>query len=85
MTNEVTHDEIAIDLDDPQATLKALKRIEFKLGTGQSVVRAKVGDDDVEYTAANMKWLQGKIKELENTIGRNSGRCRRFAAQVNFR
>jgi hypothetical protein len=85
MTNNVQHDSVEIDLEDPKAYLKALRRIEFLLGTGQSVVRAKVADDDVEYSAASMTWVQNKIKELEAVVGRQNGRRNRFAVKVSFR
>jgi len=84
MANPTEIDQVIVDLDDTAAALKALKRIEFKLGAGEQVVRAKIDGDDVTYNEGSLKWVTGKIAELEAKLDRKAGRRRRHAARVRF-
>jgi chromosome condensin MukBEF complex kleisin-like MukF subunit len=84
MANPIEVDGVEINLDDPAAALKALRRIEFLVGSGEKVVRAKLDGDDVTYNEADLRWIKSKISELEAKVDRLSGRRRRHAARIRF-
>lgn len=84
MPSQVQIGSELVDMEDPCAVLGALRKVELELVTGGGVVRARFGEDDVEFSAANMKSLRDLIGRYERQCDAKSGRRARFAKRIRF-
>ena len=82
MANETTFDGGTVDLDDPKQVLSALRKIEFKLLSGEGEVKLRFGDSETTFQEASLPRLQIRIGQLEKQLDRVAGKRTRFAASV---
>lgn len=67
-----------IDMSDPCAVAKILEETLYRLLAGESVVRSKFGDEEVQFSPADTKALEMKIADLKaRCLAKNTGRTTR--------
>jgi len=84
MATMVQIGDYLVDFDRPCDVATALRKIELSIVTGGGVVRARFGDDDVQFSAANMTALRDLIDRYERLCAAESGKRRRFAKRIRF-
>lgn len=80
----VTIDDETIDDNDPCAVAAALRRVELQVVTGGAVIRSRFGDDEVNWSAANINRLREKIADYERRCAAKNGCRTRFAKRARF-
>jgi hypothetical protein len=74
-----------IDTSDPCAVWPVMQRALDRLLVGESVARARFGDDDVEFGRGSITVLERRIAELKAACeARTTGRVRRHAIRGGF-
>lgn len=74
-----------IDASDPCALWPVMQAALDRLLVGESVVRAKFGEDDVEFGRGSIAALERRIAVLKaECAGKTSGRVRRHAIRGGF-
>lgn len=74
-----------IDMTDPCAVWPVMQAALDRLLVGESVVRAKFGDDDVEFGRGSIAALERRIAELKaECVAKTTGRVRRHAIRGGF-
>lgn len=73
-----------IDMSNPCAVWPVMQAALDKLLVGESVVRGKFGDDDVEFGRSNIAALQRRIADLKAECAAKSGKVRRHAIRAGF-
>lgn len=73
-----------IDMSDPCAVWPKMQEALDRLLVGEGFVRAKFGEDDVEFGRANIAALQRRIADLKAECAAKSGRVRRHAIRGGF-
>ena len=73
-----------VDIEDPCAVVTALRKVELSIVTGGGVIRAKFGDDDVQFSTANMSALRDLIDRYERLCAAKTGQRRRYAKRIRF-
>lgn len=84
MPNMVQIGDDAVDIDDPCAVVAALRKVQLQLAAGGGVVRARFGEDDVQFSASSMSALRDLIGQYEGLCAAKSGRRARFAKRMRF-
>lgn len=84
MPNYVTIGDKQVDIDDPCAVATELRIAELMIVTGGGVVRARFGDDDVQFSAVSMTRLRELISLYEDRCAAKSGQRRRFAKRIRY-
>lgn len=84
MTSFVQIGDEQVDIEDPCAVVTALRKVELQLATGGGVVRARFGEDDVQFSAASMAALRDMIARYERLCAEKSGQRTRFARRIRF-
>lgn len=74
-----------IDMNDPCKVWPKMQEALDRLLVGEGVVRARFGEDDVEFARSNIGALQKRIAELKaECAAKTSGRVRRHAIRGGF-
>ena len=74
-----------IDMTDPCEVWPVMQSALDRLLVGESVVRARFGDDDVEFGRGSIAALERRIAELKaECVRRTTGRVRRHAIRGGF-
>jgi hypothetical protein len=73
-----------VDMDDPCAVVAALRKVRLQLAAGGGVVRARFGEDDVQFSASSMPALRDLIAEYEGLCAAKSGHRRRYAKRIRY-
>lgn len=73
-----------VDIEDPCAVVASLRKVELQLVTGGGVVRARFGEDDVQFSIASMSALRDLIARYETLCAAKAGRRRRYARRIRF-
>lgn len=74
-----------LDATDPCAVWPVMQSVLDRLLVGESVVRARFGEDDVEFGRINIAALERRIAELKaECVRRTTGRVRRHAIRGGF-
>lgn len=84
MPSYVTIGDEQVDMDDPCAVATALRKAELMIVTGSGVVRARFGDDDVQFSVVSMTRLRDLIALYEDRCAAKSGQRRRFAKRIRY-
>lgn len=73
-----------VDIDDPCAVATELRKVELILATGGGVVRARFGDDDVQFSSASLAALCDLIGRYEGLCAAKAGQRTRYAKRMRF-
>lgn len=73
-----------VDISDPCAVVTTLRKVQLQLVSGGGVVRARFGDDDVQFSASSMSALRDLIGYYEGLCGAKSGRRARYAKRIRY-
>lgn len=73
-----------VDIEDTCAVVTALRKVELTLAAGGGVVRARFGEDDVQFSAGSMTALRDMIARYERLCVAKSGQRIRFAKRIRF-
>lgn len=73
-----------IDMTKPCLVYPILEAALNRLLVGENIVRARFGDDDVEFGRANIQALQTRIRELKAQCDGTLGVRRRHAIRAGF-
>jgi hypothetical protein len=73
-----------VDIGDPCAIVTALRKVQLQLVSGGGVVRARFGEDDVQFSASSMSALRDLIGHYEGLCAAKSGRRARYAKRIRF-
>jgi len=84
MPNHVTIGGEQVDIDDPCAVVTALRKAELMIVTGGGIVRARFGEDDVQFSVGSMTRLRDLIAHYEDLCAAKAGRRRRFAKRIRY-
>ena len=84
MPDLVEIDSALVNFDDPCAMARALRKVEIKIVSGAGVVRTKFGNDDVQWSNANVAGLRELIGDFERKCAALSGNRTRYAKRVRF-
>ena len=75
---------VTVDINDPCAVATELRKAELMLATGGGVVRARFGEDDVQFSAGSMTALRDMIARYERLCAVKNGQRTRFAKRIRF-
>lgn len=77
---------IQVDLDDPCAAVKALRKIELQMVTGGQVVMSRFGDDEVRWSdsASSRARLKELIDDYTRQCAAKQGIRTRYAKRLRF-
>lgn len=81
---DVVINGVTVDINDPCAVATELRKAELIILTGGGVVRARFGDDDVQFSAASLSSLRGAISRYEDACAAKSGVRHRYAKRMRF-
>ncbi len=84
MANMVQIGDASVDIEDPCAVVTALRKVQLQLAAGAGVVRARFGEDDVQFAASSMSALRDLIGHYEGLCSAKSGRRARFAKRMRY-
>lgn len=84
MANFVQIGDASVDIEDPCAVVTALRKVQLQLAAGGGVVRARFGEDDVQFSASSMTALRDLISHYEGLCTAKSGRRARFAKRIRY-
>jgi hypothetical protein len=86
MPDLITIDGVAVDIDDPCAVARALRKVELKVITGGGVVMTKFGDDEVRFSDSKESRLrlQELIANYERACATKTGTRIRYAKRLRF-
>jgi len=84
MPNMVSINGVSVDLDDPCAVAAELKKVELLVASGGGVVRTRFGNDEVQWTVANLNKLQALIARYDGACAVRSGTRLRYAKRLRF-
>jgi hypothetical protein len=73
-----------IDMSNPCAVWPVMQAALDHLLVGEGIVRARFGEDDVEFGRSNIAALQRRIADLKAECAARSGRVRRHAIRAGF-
>ncbi len=74
-----------IDMSDPCALWPAMQKALDRLLVGEGTVRARFGQDEVEFGRGNIAALQKRIADLKaECLAKSGGRVRRHAIRGGF-
>mgnify|MGYP001011505833 CR=1 FL=1 len=73
-----------IDMTDPCAVWPVMQAALDRLLVGETEVRARFGEDEVEFGRGNVAALQRRIADLKAECAAKSGRVRRHAIRCGF-
>lgn len=62
----------------------ALRKVQLQLAAGGGVVRARFGDDDVQFSASSMSALRDLISYYEGLCAVKSGGRARYAGRIRY-
>lgn len=82
--SDVIINGVMVDINDPCAVATELRKVELILATGGGVVRARFGEDDVQFSDASSKRLSDLIARYETACAAKSGRRIRYAKRMRF-
>jgi hypothetical protein len=83
-TGDVTINGVVVDINDPCAVAAELKKVELIIATGGSVALTRFGQDEVQWTRANLASLQAMIQRYDGQCAAQSGRRIRYAKRMRF-
>lgn len=75
---------VAVDVDDPCAVAKALRKVELAIVSGGGVSMTRFGDEEVRFHAGNLTRLREAIDRYERECAAKSGKRVRFAKRMRF-
>lgn len=75
---------VTVNIDDPCAVLTELRTAELVLATGGGIVRARFGDDDVQFSSASLSALRDLINRYEGMCAAKCGKRLRYAKRMRF-
>lgn len=81
---DVSINGVMVDIDDPCAVVKELRKAELMLASGGGIVRARFGDDDVQFSSASLSALRDLTSRYEGLCAAKSGRRLRYAKRMRF-
>ncbi|MGS1093104.1 hypothetical protein ACVCNR_00785 [Aquamicrobium terrae] len=81
---DVVINGVTVDIDDPCALVKELRKAELMLATGGGIVRARFGDDDVQFSSASLSALRELINRYEVLCAAKCGTRLRYAKRMRF-
>lgn len=84
MPSYVTIAEEQVDVDDPCAVASALRKAELMIVSGGGIIRARFGEDDVQFSTGNMSRLRDLIALYEGRCAAKSGERRRYAKRIRY-
>lgn len=73
-----------IDMSNPCAVWPVMQAALDRLLVGEGVVRARFGEDDVEFSRGNITALERRIADLKAECAAKSGKVRRHAIRGGF-
>lgn len=76
-----------IDISDPCALAPILRKLVLELASGAAVARARLGDDDIEFSRGDLGRLERMAAQAEDQCAALSGKrpWRRRALRAGFR
>ncbi|MDP1642728.1 MAG: gpW family head-tail joining protein [Phenylobacterium sp.] len=74
-----------VDLSNPCLVWPKLQEAYYKLVAGETEVRVRFREREVELSRVNLSLLQREIEQLKAACERRSGRRARFALRAGFR
>lgn len=84
MTDLIKIGDVEVDFDSPCEVARALRKVELQVTTTGAVVRTKFGDDDVQWSQANLGRLRDLIDDYERKCAAASGTRTRYAKRLRF-
>ncbi|MGR3576990.1 MAG: hypothetical protein ACU0CF_19790 [Sagittula sp.] len=84
MPNLVQIGDDQVDIEDPCAVVIALRKVELSLVTNGGVIRARFGEDDVQFSASNLSRLRDLMDRYERLCAAKSGKRVRYAKRIRF-
>ncbi|CAM5576713.1 hypothetical protein MAUB1S_09700 [Mycolicibacterium aubagnense] len=82
---DVVINGVTVDIDDPCAVARELRKVELIVATGGAVSMTRFGSDEVQWSQANLKSLRDLIAYYEGKCAANqSGRRVRYAKRMRF-
>lgn len=84
MPSMVVINGVSVDLDDPCAVAAELKKVELIVASGSGVARTRFGNDEVQWTAANLTKLQALISRYDGACAVRAGNRLRHARRMRF-
>lgn len=82
--NSVKIGGVVVDINEPCAVLRELRKAQIAIAIGESVSMTRFGEDEVRFTAASSARLDKLIATYEGLCVKTNGSRRRFAARVNW-
>lgn len=80
----ITIGDETVDIDDQCAVAAALRKVELQVVAGGNVVRTRFGNDEVQWSAANLGHLRDLIADYERRCAAKTGCRTRFAKRARF-
>lgn len=84
MVDIVTIDGAEVDFDDPCAIVRALRKVELKVSTGDGVVMTRFDDHEVRWSATNIAQLRSLIDDYTRRCDATQGIRTRYAKRLRF-
>jgi hypothetical protein len=84
MSSTVQIGDDQVDMANPCAIVAALRKVQLQLASGAGVVRARFGEDDVQFSASSMSALRDLIGHYEGLCSAMSGRRARYAKRIRY-
>lgn len=81
---DVIINDVMVDINDPCAVATELRKVELILATGGGVIRARFGDDDVQFSSASLAALRDLIVRYDSQCAAKSGKRLRYAKRMRF-
>lgn len=75
-----------VDMSDPCVVWPKLDEVLNRLLVGESVVRSRFGEEEIQFSAVNISALKTRISELKAACAaKQTGRPRRHAIRAGFK
>jgi hypothetical protein len=75
---------VTVDMDDPCAVAKELRKAELILVSGGGVIRTRFGNDEVQWSTTNLGSLRELISRYDRECLATNGCRTRYAKRVRF-
>lgn len=83
-SGDVVINGVAVDIEDPCAVARELRKVELIVSTGGGVAMTRFGSDEVQWTMVNLDRLTALIARYEGRCALQSGTRLRYAKRMRF-
>ena len=81
---DVVINGVTVDINDPCAVVTELRKAELIIATGGGVIRARFGDDDVQFSSGSLSSLRALIGRYDGLCAAKAGKRLRYAKRMRF-